>query len=248
MPFANLLRSLSLLVAVAPGAGAATLELASPAERVALLELYTSEGCSSCPPADRWLSAFRNDPRLWQRIVPVAFHVDYWNHLGWPDRFSDARYTQRQHSCERYGHLGFVYTPGFVFDGREWRGWFERRALPNSRPDKVGVLKATIDADTLTAVFEPLSKLAEPLTLNVALLAFDQSSDVKAGENRGKELHHDFVVVDWRQFPQPTTEDGLHWTLDGLPDRFPVNASGIALWITAGDDPTPLQATGGYLK
>jgi len=247
MPIVDLLLRLMLFVAAIHGASAATLELASPVQQAALVELYTSEGCSSCPPADRWLSQFKNDPRLWKNIVPVAFHVDYWNHLGWKDRFSDAGYTQRQHGYERYGYLGFVYTPGLVFNGREWRGWFARQGLPATKPDNIGVLKVTIDDNGVTAEFKPLRSLPSSLILNIALLAFDQTSDVSAGENRGKKLVHDFVVVDWRQFPQETANDRYHWTLDGLPSRFPVSATGIALWVTSGNDPTPLQATGGYL-
>src|SRR6476661_2706945 len=61
-----------------------------------LIELFTSEGCSSCPPAEKWLSAFKSNPDLWKKIVPVAFHVDYWNHLGWRDRVSTPEVTQRQ--------------------------------------------------------------------------------------------------------------------------------------------------------
>ena len=247
MPTVNLLLRLMFFVATIHGASAATLELASPVQQAALLELYTSEGCSSCPPADRWLSQFKNDPRLWKNIVPVAFHVDYWNHLGWQDRFSDASYTQRQHGYERYGYLGFVYTPGLVFNGREWRGWFERQGLPATKPDNIGVLKATIEDNRVTADFDPLGSMPSPLILNIALLAFDQTSDVSSGENRGKKLVHDFVVLDWQQFPKETAKDHYYWTLNGLPRRFPANATGIALWITADNDPTPLQATGGYL-
>ena len=69
--------------------------------QTALLELYTSESCSSCPPADSWLSKLKNDPGLWQTFIPIAFHVDYWNHLGWRDRFSDERFTERQQNYAR---------------------------------------------------------------------------------------------------------------------------------------------------
>jgi len=211
MPVVTSLLRLMSFVAVIHGAGAATLELASPVQQAALLELYTSEGCSSCPPADRWLSQFRSDPRLWKNIVPVAFHVDYWNHLGWQDRFSDAGYTKRQHSYQRYGYLGFVYTPGLIFNGREWRGWFERQGLPATKPDNIGILKATIDDNTVTAEFEPARSMPSPLILNIALLAFDQTSDVSAGENRGKNL----FMTSWswtggsfRRKPQTTTTIG----------------------------------------
>src|SRR5689334_8314649 len=66
--------------------------------QVALLELFTSEGCSSCPPAERWLGALRDAPGLWRDFVPIAFHVNYWDRLGWPDRFASREATQRQHA------------------------------------------------------------------------------------------------------------------------------------------------------
>lgn len=75
-------------------ANALTLE--SGEERVRVIELFTSEGCSSCPPADAWLSGLMDDPGLWNSLIPVAFHVDYWDHIGWKDRFSDAAFTERQ--------------------------------------------------------------------------------------------------------------------------------------------------------
>ena len=79
--------SLIATAAIANHATAASLTLSSQEQRTTLIELYTSEGCSSCPPADRWLSRLKDDPRLWKQIVPLAFHVDYWNYLGWRDRF-----------------------------------------------------------------------------------------------------------------------------------------------------------------
>ena len=77
---------------------AAPVEFQSSQRQVSLLELYTSEGCSSCPPAEAWLSKLKNSQGLWDEFVPVAFHVDYWNNPGWKDRFSDEQYTERQKS------------------------------------------------------------------------------------------------------------------------------------------------------
>src|SRR5476651_2604058 len=93
---------------------------ASGPNRVSLVELYTSEGCSSCPPAERWIAARKNDAGLWRDFVPVAFHVDYWNRLGWPDRFSTREFTQRQYTQAAAWGTGSVYTPCFVRDGAEW--------------------------------------------------------------------------------------------------------------------------------
>ena len=68
----------------------------STSQQTALLELYTSEGCSSCPPADRWLSKLKNEEGLWTRFIPVALHVDYWDYIGWKDRFASPEYSNRQ--------------------------------------------------------------------------------------------------------------------------------------------------------
>ena len=86
--------------------------------QVALVELYTSEGCSSCPPAEARLAKLRDDPELWKTIVPVAFHVDYWDGLGWPDRFASKAFTLRQYDYAARWRNGSVYTPAFVQNGR----------------------------------------------------------------------------------------------------------------------------------
>lgn len=96
--------------------------------QVRLVELYTSEGCSSCPPADRWLSGLLTSPHLWGSIIPIAFHVSYWDYLGWHDSFALDEYSQRQRAYANLGKTG-VYTPGFFVNGQEWRGFFERSAF-----------------------------------------------------------------------------------------------------------------------
>jgi hypothetical protein len=89
---------------------AGPLEFESSAARVSLLELYTSEGCSSCPPADRFVNGLKSDRRLWREVVPVAFHVDYWDYIGWQDRFASPQYSERQRSYARSGYVKGVYT------------------------------------------------------------------------------------------------------------------------------------------
>jgi hypothetical protein len=243
----RLLTWIVLLYAGVHIAHAAPIEITSPVHQTMLLELYTSEGCSSCPPADRWLSGFKTDARLWREIVPVAFHVDYWNSLGWRDRFSDARYTARQHNYYQHDYTKGVYTPGLMTNGREWRDWFGIRKLPRPSATEVGVLKAIIDTNAATVEFIPAKPMPSPLTLNVAFLGFDQTTAVAGGENRGKELLHDFVVLTFQQIPQAGDASRPRWELTGLADLRPEEATGIALWITAHDDPTPIQTAGGWL-
>src|ERR1700758_572188 len=104
--------------------------------QVNLLELYTSEGCSSCPPAEAWLGEFSESEDLWRAVVPVSFHVDYWDNLGWKDVFSSREFTQRQRLYAESWGSGSVYTPGFVLNGAEWQSW--GRVVPGSENQQAG--------------------------------------------------------------------------------------------------------------
>src|SRR5215831_9028607 len=121
-----------------------------------LLELFTSEGCSSCPPAEKWLSALKSSQDLWKKIVPIAFHVDYWDHLGWRDRFAKPDFTQRQQRYAAAWGGDSVYTPGFAVNGREWRGWFGGGGGLRSSSEKIGKLGVTLSGDgKVAAIFVP---------------------------------------------------------------------------------------------
>ena len=125
-----------------------------PSSHVALVELFTSEGCSSCPPADRWLSGLTQDKRLWRDIVPLAFHVDYWDQLGWRDRFSSAANTDRQRRLAAAGNANGVYTPGFFFDANEWRGFFRSAPLPSTHIASPGPLTISIGGDSAVVSYQ----------------------------------------------------------------------------------------------
>jgi hypothetical protein len=211
-----------------------------------LVELFTSEGCSSCPPAEKWMGALKSSPDLWKKIVPVAFHVDYWDRLGWRDRFAKPEFTSRQ---RRYvGGWGgdSVYTPGFVVNGKEWRSWFGGNAMPTSSA-KVGVLRLSLGDDgKLSATFIPETTQLRNLALNVALLGNDLESDVKGGENSGRKLRHDFVVLDL--ITTEMAHESSRWTGSvTLPMRSGADKpSALAAWIT--ENGTPIQATGGWFR
>src|SRR3954470_548589 len=117
--FLRRLTLVMLALAAAISASAAENTFESGTQRTHLLELFTSEGCSSCPPAEAWLSKLKTEPQLWRDFVPVAFHVDYWDHLGWRDPFAAKRWTARQSEYSARWKNNSVYTPGFVLDGRE---------------------------------------------------------------------------------------------------------------------------------
>ncbi|MDH3317094.1 MAG: DUF1223 domain-containing protein [Gammaproteobacteria bacterium] len=227
---------------------AESLALESPAARVSLLELYTSEGCSSCPSADRWLSDLKDDPRLWREVVPVAFHVDYWDYIGWRDRFASSSYSQRQKSYARNGHLGSVYTPGFVLAGKEWRSWFFHRVLEVNSDDVVGALSLELNGDRASVAFDPVSLPDKSLELHVAVLGFDLETEVEAGENHGRTLRHDFVVLGHTRVDMRRIQGRLVAETALPKPRFESSRKAIAAWVSAVGDPYPIQAVGGWLR
>ena len=192
----------SALLIIAPTITiAAECSAKSGAQTVPLLELYTSEGCSSCPPADKWLSGLNLSS---DKVVPLAFHVDYWDYIGWKDRFSKSEYSDRQRKTAAFGSAGFVYTPQFVFNGRDFKGWDGSRlnsAIQNQQKlaSRANLkLSAVAEADgniTLQANAEAVNaKDVGHADVFIALYENKLVSQVKAGENSGRELKHDFVV------------------------------------------------------
>ena len=237
---------LGLFVSTSVVAG--KLNVQSPNQRVSLLELYTSEGCSSCPPADAWVSKLKTDPRLWTEVVPVAFHVDYWDYIGWPDRFASKQAGQRHRRFAQYRHIRQVYTPGLILAGKEWRGWFNNPNLRLSQAANVGKLSLQVDGPKLVSNFAPPQDTPANLVLHVARLGFGLETDVRDGENAGRKLEHDFVVTGYNTYPMQI--QGLNFKVQGqIPESsHPAPREALAAWVSSGNDPFPLQATGGWLK
>ncbi|NQZ19516.1 MAG: DUF1223 domain-containing protein [Bdellovibrionales bacterium] len=125
-------------------------------KKVQMIELYSSEGCSSCPPADRWLAKLYKHPRLWKDFVPIEFHVDYWNRLGWIDPFSHNQFTSRQRQYSRLWRKSKVYTPGFILNGEEWELGSQR--IPGASSVSAGVLKAQGDKNKYQVSYTPRTK------------------------------------------------------------------------------------------
>jgi hypothetical protein len=217
--------------------------LRSGPERVSLLEIYTSEGCSSCPPAESWLSGFKTDARLWKAIVPVAFHVDYWDGLGWTDRFAKREYTSRQREYSTVWGTSSVYTPGFVLDGQEWKGWFDGNPLPDPGNRASGTLEVRIESQTMTILFAETAG-AKEIEVHLVPLAMDVSSEVRAGENRGRKLTHSFVALDL--VSQKLNDKNGEFT-GKLAFDYPT-AKAVAVWVTPVGSVRPLQAAGGYVR
>jgi hypothetical protein len=225
------------------------IQFQSGTNRTVLLELYTSEGCSSCPPAEAWFSRLKSNARLWIDFVPVAFHVDYWDYLGWRDPFGAADYSERQRAYAAQWKSRSVYTPGFVLGGQEWRGWFNRDELPRASNQLAGTLTASSDNGKRWRVrFAPAGADSSTFAFHAALLGFDLNSDVKAGENRGHKLQHDFAVLAFAKASSKKSEDSFQAELSLIPSlRVSTKRLAVAVWATRHDDLQPLQAVGGWL-
>ena len=212
-------------------------------KKVQLLELFTSEGCSSCPPAEASLAHLVKDSRLRRAFVPIAFHVDYWDRLGWKDPFASPEWTKRQRVYADNWNAESVYTPNFVLDGREWGN-----ATVPANVEAPGVLRAIVRGDTNILVnFDPANGKTGDFEVYLARLGFGLNINVRAGENNGRSLRHDFVVLSLTHEKLAPVSRELHfpsWAVEAAsrPDRI-----ALAVWITNAGDIRPLQATGGWL-
>lgn len=183
-----------LVGAISPVFAAGQCRAESAATLTPLIELYTSEGCSSCPPADRWLQRLRAEGVAPQHLTALAFHVDYWDYIGWKDRFASPVYGARQQAAVRHAGGRTVYTPQVMLNGADLRTW-RSAALPG--PSQPAGAKLTLSGIPAAdggwdIVLEGRSDV--PARLTLLLVQNGLASRVAAGENRGVRLEHDFVV------------------------------------------------------
>ena len=202
----RLLIAVAALAATMPAAGATSCQAISPKNTVALVELYTSQGCSSCPPADRWLSQLpsRIDAN---RAVPLALHVGYWDYIGWKDPFAKREFNDRQSRLAVLNGNGTRYTPGVFVQGREanWSSFSafdtQLRAV-NQRPAVATIKLDNVETQGGKVGVRAHAELVTPDStkhprLFVALVQNGISTRVTAGENRGETLANDRVTRAW---------------------------------------------------
>jgi hypothetical protein len=209
--------------------------------QVSLLELYTSEGCSSCPPAEAWLSGLSQNSELWRAVVPVSFHVDYWDNLGWKDAFSSREFTQRQRLYAESWGSGSVYTPGFVLNGTEWQSW--GRSLPGSDSQQAGKLVVQVAGNQLNVRYSP-TRSSGPYSVEIVPLKMNATSHVTRGENAGRTLTHQFIALNLVRTNLSQSGDSLSADISYPTDK----ADALAAWITRAGSLVPIQATGGLLR
>ena len=215
----------------------------SAASMPPVVELYTSEGCSSCPPADRWLSRLKAEPS----VVALAFHVDYWDRLGWKDRFASPAFTQRQGQQQASSGARFSYTPQVVVDGVDRPDWpaLASGLASENRPAAPVAVQLVRDGLRVTATVTPLHGAPARLAAYWAVTEQGHISIVKAGENDGATLTHDDVVRDYRTVAPWHAVAGapartLTFDLAGTAD--PAHPREVDLVIINADSGRPVQA------
>lgn len=220
-----------------------------------VIELYTSEGCSSCPRADRWFSTLKHTPELFRDIIPMAFHVDYWDYIGWKDRFGKPAYSLRQREHVNQGNSSQSYTPQFVANSHEWRAWHSGQRQWDRNDKTVGVLSASLPEQSshLHVRFNPESnawstgtRRPKHYVINTAILGMGLQSTVTDGENANRVLHHDFVVLNHTK--QTVAAQPAQWTIK-MPDipQSGQTQSALVVWLSEPVTQKTIQATGGYL-
>ncbi|HUK03816.1 MAG TPA: DUF1223 domain-containing protein [Burkholderiales bacterium] len=246
-------RLLIALLALSVGtAQAAPCTAHSAAGTTALVELYTSEGCDSCPPADRWLSSLGSKGYAPDRVVPIALHVDYWDYIGWKDPYARQAFSARQRKMAALARASFVYTPQVLLQGRDFREWYsaafeQEVARINARPARASIALALDSGHKDALEVEARVDLAAgvpPADLVLYLGAYENKlvSEVTAGENRGRTLPHDYVVLQWTgPFALQGAKLVERQRLELLPKAVPAN-SGVVAFVQSRATAEVLQA------
>jgi hypothetical protein len=168
------------------------------AEPVVVIELYTSQGCSSCPPADEFVAMLASDPR----ILPLALHVDYWDYIGWADHFAQAKFTDRQRDYARAIGSRTIYTPQLIIGGADR---IEGHA-PQETADRLRahldagttvVLTLTREGDTLVIRAEADPPLDEPVRVQLVRYKPEETVTIRRGENAGRTITYHNIVTSW---------------------------------------------------
>jgi hypothetical protein len=186
---------------------------------VAVLELFTSQGCSSCPPADRLLGKYSDN----ENVITLSFHVDYWNRLGWKDLFSRTAYSQRQKDYAALFKLNGVYTPQLVVNGEKEMLGSDATKISNTiktaerQVSTAHININTVKVDNNKATINCTTQGSENnSTLNIALVQKKITTSIKAGENNGLNLTNYSVVRSFKTIPS-VSEGIANVSLDLIP-------------------------------
>ena len=237
---------LALGLVLALPAHADRLSVVSSPFRTPVVELYTSEGCSSCPPADRWISKLGDTLGDELHAVPLAFHVDYWNYLGWEDPFSRSEFTDRQRQLAAINHQRSIYTPEFLVSGEETRGTRTVvEAIQAANRDmaelKIEMTVEIVDQEKISAALEIHGDPGDAL-LYLAVYENNIVREIGAGENHGRTLHYDFVVREFLPLTMGGSESAGVRAAIPLDPGWNTQELGLAAMVMDRASSTTLQA------
>ncbi len=250
----SILGSFVWTAAGSPALEAKECRIESGLRSVGLLELYTSEGCNSCPPADAWLNELSRHGLGANRVVALALHVDYWDYIGWKDRFAQPIFTERQRRASQRDGLGSIYTPQVTLNGVTIQRWGDTAKL-GAALDLIQKIKPRADL-ALTLQDIRADRLGVRVSANVhdtndksrsaiyvALYENGLSSEVRAGENSGVTLRHNYVVRKWLGpfDAEDATGEGIAHQID-VADDWNRNNLGVAAFVEHRDTGAILQA------
>lgn len=222
------------------------LELKSSVEQTHLLELYTSQSCSSCPPAERWMNDLEKRAGIWKSFIPISFHVTYWNHLSWKDKFSQDKFTLRQREYARANGTG-LFTPQVTLDGQNFSSWsgFSDKNLSSQ---KVGILKVKIDNNKAQVHFHREQGKGDLLCYG-AYMKSGFSTKIPAGENSGKILNEKFVALKLYQASASQIKNiyTCNFDLDLSQKQLHDKQTSLVFWMTQKSNLKVVQAVGSTL-
>lgn len=225
----------------------------SSANRVALLELYTSEGCSSCPPVDKFMSRLKHADISDRQLIPLSFHVTYWDYIGWKDQFGKPQYDERQRKQAIMNSSRNVYTPQLMMDGGDYRRYSSfytdiERINSQAAAYKLRLTVIT-QADSLAVELSISDSMddRDKVVAYIALYEHDLTSDVTDGENEGERLHHDYVVRELKG-PYVIKQDQSVFNTAFANSDYKIENSGIVAFIQKPKSSEVLQAVRLELK
>jgi len=209
-----------------------------------VIEFHTSEGCNSCPPADRWLSRLAPEMEKNTDAVALAFHVDYWDRLGWKDRFASAAYTYRQSQQQASNDAKFSYTPQVVLEGLDNKDWPRTRLPLKATTPAQAQISMTREGKQFNASVAPAAGGPTRLAAYWAVTELNHITSVKAGENAGMTLKHDFLVREYKTIPAWSAKPDVPTLLSFEPSTpSDINhARQVNLVVVDADTGRPVQA------
>jgi hypothetical protein len=214
----------------------ATVAVAETSAPVVVVELYTSQGCSSCPPADAFLAKLIGD----DRVVPLALHVDYWDYIGWKDKFADPAFSMRQHAYATASGSHMVYTPQMIVGGVD--------SVEGNNPNEITRLidlhlgaghavdlSVERQGDTLHIRAGAMPAPDGPVIVQVVRYRAEDTVSINRGENAGRTISYHNIVTDWQRVGEWSGAEALDVTS-------PISGSGPAVVILQKAGPAAILA------